>query len=469
MYMEQLQLSISPAQMTKIRKGLPIQISHGSMGNGDVVISLRPEKAKKMVSAFKRGKGLRIQMDEDEVRASGLLGDLKKIGKKVEKGVVDVGKKVAKPTKKIISKIPKPVRDVLQEEAQGMIDSTGSTLGIMIGKATGDEELGDMIQKGISDTGNELLSGQRLSLGSKILPIAKRSVNLVVDEIEDPKYKALAKQIVKKSGAGLYGKAGSGLTGQGLRGQGLSGQGLSGSGMRKRRPMPDFDEEDMGKMKILPHRPDVMPRYGKERPSIKRPAVMPNDRDMRERFPRTRMPRTKPRFEKGSQEAKDYMASIRNNKQGSGFFKKIGKQIKKRAKNLGKDIEKGAKETGKDFKKGASKGKRMLFGKRIGDEAAFVLPIAGSILGGTAGSMMGGPLGGSVGSSAGGAGGKALADEINKRGYGMKVGRGQRNPLVKPAHNQATFSPYAQLSSGQNHPFTPRSSFQNGGTGELIM
>ena len=110
-----------------------------------------------------------------------------------------------------------------------------------------------------------------------------------------------------------------------------------------------------------------------------------------------------------------------------------------------------------------------MFGKRIGDEAAFVLPIAGSILGGTAGSMMGGPLGGSVGSSAGGAGGKALADEINKRGYGMKVGRGQRNPLVKPAHNQATFSPYAQLSSGQNHPFTPRSSFQNGGTGERIM
>jgi hypothetical protein len=267
--------------MTKIRKGLPIQISHGSMGNGDVVISLRPEKAKKMVSAFKRGKGLRIQMDEDEVRASGLLDGIKKIGKKFEKGVVDVGNKVAKPIKKGISKIPKPVRDVLQEEAQGMIDSTGSTLGIMIGKATGDEELGDMIQKGISDTGNELLSGQRLSLGSKVLPIAKRSVNLVVDEIEDPKNKALAKQIVKKSGAGLYGKAGSGLTGQGLR-----GQGLSGSGMRKRYPAVErheFDVEDFERMKILPEQgrnviqpyPRRIPNFGKERASIKRPAVMP--------------------------------------------------------------------------------------------------------------------------------------------------------------------------------------------------
>jgi len=280
---------------------MPIQIKHGSMGNGDVVVSLRPEKAKKMVSAYKLGKGLRIQMDEDEVRASGLLGDLKKLGKKVEKGVG-------------ISKIPKPIRDVLQDEAQGLIDTTGTTLGMMIEKATGDEELGDMVQQGISDTGNELLSSQKLSLGSKILPIAKRSVNLVVDQIEDPRYKGLAKQIVKKSGAGLYGKAGSGLTGQGLRGQGISGQGLSGSGMRKRRPMPDFDEEDIGKMKILPEQGRIV--------------IKP-------------YPNRMPRFEKGSQEAKDYLACIRNNKQGSGFFKKIGKQIKKGAKKLEKILKEG--------------------------------------------------------------------------------------------------------------------------------
>ena len=70
----------------------------------------------------------------------------------------------------------------------------------------------------------------------------------------------------------------------------------------------------------------------------------------------------KPRFQKGSQEAKDYMSSIRNNKQGSGFFKKIGKSLKKEA----------------------NKGKTALFGKRIGDEANIVLPIAGTVIGGTA-------------------------------------------------------------------------------------
>ena len=427
--MQQVELSISPAQLSKIKRGMPIQISHGSMGNGDVVVSLHPENAKKMMSAFKRGKGLRIQMDEDEVRASGLLGSLKKLGKKVEKGVVDAGNKVAKPAKKVISQIPKPIRDVLQDEAQSLIDTTGTTLGMMVGQATGDEELGDMINQGISDTGNELLSGQRLSLGSKILPIAKKSVNVVVDNIEDPRYRALAKQIVKKSGAGLYGKAGSGLTGKGLSGsglygsglygsglygygsglsgRGLSGYGLSGSGMR---------EEDMGRIHTLPYE--------------RRPAVMP----------------PKSRFKKGSPEAKAYMASIRNNKEGSGFFKNIGKDIKKAGK----------------------KGKTALFGKRMGDEAAFVLPIAGTVLGATAGSMAGGAFGGAAGGVAGGAGGKYLADDINKRGYGMKV-KGRRNSMVRPASDVPTFSPYATLYSPQNHPFMPRSSFQNGGTGELIM
>jgi len=166
--------------------------------------------------------------------------------------------------------------------------------------------------------------------------------------------------------------------------------------------------------------------------------------DMRER-PAV-MPR-KTRFQKGSPEAKAYMASIRNNKQGSGFFKKIGKDIKK---------------TGK-------KRKTALFGKRIGDEAAFVLPIAGTVIGATAGSMAGGPFGSALGGAAGGAAGKAWSDDINKRGYGMKGGKGRRNYMVRPASDVPTFSPYATLYSAQNHPFTPQSSFQNGGSGERII
>ena len=87
-------------------------------------------------------------------------------------------------------------------------------------------------------------------------------------------------------------------------------------------------------------------------------------------------------------------------------------------------------------------------------------------MGGVAGSMAGGPFGSALGGAAGGAAGKALGDDIKKRGYGMK---GRRNSMVRPSSDVPTFSPYATLYSPQNHPFMPRSSFQNGGTGELIM
>ena len=135
-------------------------------------------------------------------------------------------------------------------------------------------------------------------------------MNVVVDQIENPQYRAVAKQIVKKSGAGLYGKAGSGLTGRGLSGRGLSGAGLSGSGFGKREQLyarpavmpPNFIEES-GRMHTLPHKPSL-PR-----------------------------PTRKPRFKKGSQEAKDYMASIRNNKEGSGFSKMLENLLRKQEKS----------------------------------------------------------------------------------------------------------------------------------------
>ena len=83
-----------------------------------------------------------------------------------------------------------------------------------------------------------------------------------------------------------------------------------------------------------------------KRPAVIRPAVMPNagiielppdfvehSGKIHTQPHKPKLP--KPRFEKGSQEAKDYMASIRNNKQGSGFFNNLGKSIKKEA-NKGK-------------------------------------------------------------------------------------------------------------------------------------
>ena len=55
--MEQIQISISPTQLAKIKKGLPIQLKHGSMGSGDMVIAVHPENAKKMAPLLSEVKG----------------------------------------------------------------------------------------------------------------------------------------------------------------------------------------------------------------------------------------------------------------------------------------------------------------------------------------------------------------------------------------------------------------------------
>jgi hypothetical protein len=421
------QLNLNKAQMTKIKKGLPIQIKFNDMGSdkGEIVIGLKEGNAKKLYSAFKKGKGCRICMDEQELdysmkEGSGFFDSVKKsvssagkaiskTAKSAEKTAVNVGNKVAKPVKKVISEIPAPIREVLKDEALGLVNGVGGTLGAMIGSATGDAELGGMVQSAINGVATELLEGKKLSLGSKILPIAKKAVNVAVDMIDDPELKMITKQVVKKAGAGLYGKAGRGLRGSGLSGRGLSGRGLSGGALT---------EQD----KVY--------------------TTMPVKR--------------KPRFEKGSQEAKDYMAGIRAGKKGEGLGS-FGKSV-------GSAFKSGAKSTGSALKSGAQSTKKAVFGKRMADEMEYVLPVAGGVMGAVGGSAVGGVAGGAFGSSVGATAGTALAKDMKKKGYGVK--RKVARVSIKPASDIPTFSPYQQFSSPAFSPFYPKNSFQNGGSGE---
>lgn len=201
--------------MKKLYKGLPIQISFNAMGadKGDVVIGLKEGNAKKLMSAFKKGKGLRMCMDDEELdytmkSGSGLLGDIKNFGKKVERGVVNVGNKVAKPVKQVISKIPDEQRRQMKSFAMNTIKTSAGAFADMLAAATGEDELADDLEEAIIDIAEELLAGEKVIVGSKIVPLAKRAINTAVDMIEDPRTKATAKAVLKKAGMGLYGKAG---------------------------------------------------------------------------------------------------------------------------------------------------------------------------------------------------------------------------------------------------------------------
>ena len=417
------QLNLTKAQIAKIKKGLPFQIKFDNMGSdkGDVVIGLKEPNAKKLMSAFKKGSGVRMLMDEDEMDYSmkegqGFLSGIKKGVKKglssASKTIEKTANQIAKPVKGAVKKyIPEKDRMFLKAEAQKLIDTSAESLGSMVAEATEDEQLGENIKNSISQTGDNLLSGKKLMIGQKITPIMKKAIKLSIDKIEDPQYKMIANSIVKEAGKGLYGKAGAGLTGKGLSGRGVHmGEGLSGMGVHTGKGMCGGGAPLGGLGKIMAK--ETKKKTG--------------------------------RFVKGSQEAKDYMASIRA---GKGIFDKVGKA----------------------FKKGATNTKTTLFGKRMADEMEFILPAVGGIIGGVGGTYMGGPVGSMAGSTAGSAGGKFLASDMKKRGFGVRsksAPSGRKGMPIKPASDLMTMSPYQVLTSPAFSPFYPTSSFQNGGSGE---
>lgn len=63
------QLHLTKAQKINLIKGKPVNVSHSNMGSGagNVVITLTPANARKMMTAYKNGKGVRLSMSQPEI------------------------------------------------------------------------------------------------------------------------------------------------------------------------------------------------------------------------------------------------------------------------------------------------------------------------------------------------------------------------------------------------------------------
>lgn len=103
------QIHLTPIQATKLMSGGAINIPLHQMGSdkGSEVILLKAPNAKKLLSGFKRNKGVRIMMSPDEIEATMMKGSgvnigkaFKKLGRDIKRGftrdVIDPTKKVAK-------------------------------------------------------------------------------------------------------------------------------------------------------------------------------------------------------------------------------------------------------------------------------------------------------------------------------------------------------------------------------------
>ncbi len=104
-----IKLNLSRAQLLKAKRGQQIQVSYDQIGSGHTY-KLHPETAKKIITAHKRRKGVRIHITLPELHGSGFLDFIKTIASPVLSGLAGVATELAPQYKDTIGKVREGIR-----------------------------------------------------------------------------------------------------------------------------------------------------------------------------------------------------------------------------------------------------------------------------------------------------------------------------------------------------------------------
>lgn len=379
-----------------LMKGGAVLVPHSNMGadRGEYVMMLEPQNARKLLTAYKKGKGIKIKLTPNEITQTLRHG----------RGFMDKVKKAFAKGKEMMNDLLD--NPAIKELGKQGIKKGAELVGTAIGGFFGNPDIGRNVGKFVGEAGASGFEGRDFSitkneLANEVkkqgLDYARREGRRAIREnIDDPIYKQAAKESLNLADRSISATTGA---------------------------------EDLKRLGL----------------GMKRPKLV-----------------------KGSQEAKDYMASIRG-KKGAGigdFFKKVGR---------------------------------------------YVIPATTGTLGGLAGGAAtgGNPVGAIAGSSAGSYAGNQIVKKLGIEGAGMMAVRGRGrprkvvgmgasqstafkqamrvnysglnlsnddvsnaplssfdkvNPNVRPSSSVMTLSPYARMDSPQMNPFIPTYYTQQGGT-----
>jgi len=143
------QLHLTRKQINKMMKGGAVNIPLSQMGSdkGDTVVMLNPANAKRMLSSFKRMKGVRLALGPDELQASVMAGRGFNIGKAFKK----LGKTIKKGVNKGIGEIKDFGEDFAEKAESGIKEGARET------------------KKGFIKAGREIKRGAESKTGRKII------------------------------------------------------------------------------------------------------------------------------------------------------------------------------------------------------------------------------------------------------------------------------------------------------------
>jgi len=396
------QLGLAKNQAKKLLTGGAVIIPHSMMGSaaGDHILMLKPQNARKLLTAYTKGRGLKLSLTPDEIQHTLEHG----------RGFKEIYHSVSRVVKNALG------HPAVRELAKSGVRYGANAIGVAAGSALGSPEAGHAIGAILGSAADSAIDNRSVAAGRK------RLVGDVRQKGEEIAYDALESNI-KKLPTELRAPAQAALAQQSTASLGFG---------------------------IKNHH--YTTRKGDKVHHIKDHYVIEDS-----------SPYSGGRLKKGSEEAKAFMAAIRNKKAGG----------KINIKNI--------------FKKAAH----------------YVIPAATASLGAATGSALGGPIGGIAGSAAGSYAGheidKKLGIGIRKRGRPRKVGgalasssaayrqalrtnfdglelvadvpdnRSTRdfkiNPRVRVSSTEMTLSPYQNITSPAMNPFIPTNYRQMGGSG----
>ena len=171
------QIHLTPTQATKLMSGGAINIPIHQMGSdkGSEVILLKAPNAKKLLSGFKKSKGVRIMLSPDEIEATMMKGSGVNIGKAFKK----LGKDIKKGATKAISEVDKAVLKPVAKGFQKEIVDSG------VGKKIAKEliDVGTQVVLPTALTGLSMLAGDPTGLsGAMVGNVAGRQLDTLAEK-----------------------------------------------------------------------------------------------------------------------------------------------------------------------------------------------------------------------------------------------------------------------------------------------
>jgi len=224
------QLDLAKPQIHKLIKGLPVNLSFHKMGSGvgDVVAFLHPHNAKKLLSSYHKGKGVRLQMSPEEIEHSIKHG----------RGFMDIIKKGAKFIGNALQ------HPVVKAAAKTGIDYGANAVGTAVGSYFGSPEIGSMIGSTLGSAASSALDSGDVRVGVNQLKEKgkKEGMDLANDAVKQQikklpaKYQGVAETAFDSAIKGEIPSTTDLIDKAGVHHDAIGGFGLYGGSMKKGSP-----------------------------------------------------------------------------------------------------------------------------------------------------------------------------------------------------------------------------------------